>query len=174
MEALRQQMIGLLFIVLGMIITPLIFIALDYWAGIRKARKRGDRILSNKMKRTVEKISKYYNCIFAMMVLDSIQIAGFLFLHLYNGWQPWTFPLFTMAGVLFVAFIEIKSIYEPADVKEQRDMQEVAMLAKAIASHRNEPEEIAAAVMRYLSHQQPTTKPKRPRRNGTDTKTHRP
>ena len=67
-----------------MLVTPLIFIALDYWAGIRKARKRGDPIKSDKMKRTVDKISQYYNSIFAMMVLDAIQIAGFVFLHLYD------------------------------------------------------------------------------------------
>ena len=173
-DNLQQQLIALGVVVTIMIITPVVFIALDYWAGIRKAKKRGEAIRSDKMKSTVEKISKYYNCIFAMMVLDAIQISGFVYLHLYQGWSAWTFPLFTLLSVMFVAGVEIKSIYEPADVKEQRDMQEVAMLAKAIAAHRNEPEEIAAAVMRYLSHQQPTIKPKKPRRNGTGVKTHRP
>lgn len=151
MFELREQLIALLFIVLGMLMTPLIFIALDYWAGIRKARKRGDPICSDKMKRTVDKVSRYYNGIFAMMVLDCIQLSGFIFLHIYNGWGAYTFPLFTLAAILFVAFIEIKSIYEPADVKETREMKEVTELAKAIAAHRTEPAELAEAIAKYLN-----------------------
>lgn len=148
--SLREQLIVLLFVVVCMLITPLVFIALDYWAGVRKARKRGDPILSDKMKRTVDKISRYYNAILAMMVLDLIQISAFVFLYMYNGWDAYTFPLFTMLGVGFVAAIEIKSIIEPADVKERREMKEVAALAKAIAEHKNDPKEIAEAIAKYL------------------------
>ena len=151
MFELREQLIALLFVVLGMLVTPLIFIALDYWAGIRKARKRGEPIHSDKMKRTVDKVSRYYNSIFAMMVLDGIQLSGFIFLHLYNGWGAYTFPVFTLAGVLFVAFIEIRSIYEPADIKERREMKDVTELAKAIAAHKSDPKEIAEAIAEYLN-----------------------
>lgn len=136
-----------------MLIAPLVLIALDYWSGIRKAKKQGDIIRSDKMKRTIDKVSRYYNGIFAMMVLDVIQISMFVFLHLYNGWGAWTVPVFTLIGVAFVAAVEIKSIYEPADVKENREMKEVTELAKAIAAHRSEPEEIAQAVAKYLSKQ---------------------
>ena len=150
MFELREQLIALLFIVLGILIIPLVMIALDYWAGIRKARKRGDPIRSDKMKRTVDKVSRYYNGIFALMVLDVMQISGFVFLHLYNGWDAYTFPLFTFAAVGFVAVVEIKSIYEPADAKEGREMKEVAELAKAIAAHKSDPEELAEAIAKYL------------------------
>ena len=151
MIELREQLIALIFVVMAILITPLIFIALDYWAGIRKARKRGDPIQSDKMKRTVDKISRYYNSIFAMMVLDAIQIAGFVFLHLYDEWSLHTIPLFTFASVVFVAVVEIKSIYEPADAKESKEMKEVAELAKAIAAHKSDPEEIAEAIAKYLN-----------------------
>lgn len=151
MFELREQLIVLLFVVLGMLVTPLIFIALDYWAGIRKARKRGDPIHSDKMKRTIDKVSRYYNGIFALMVLDMIQITAFVFLHIYNKWDAYTFPLFTLIGVLFVAAVEIKSIYEPADVKECRELKEVTELAKAIAAHKSDPEEIAEAIAKYLN-----------------------
>ena len=148
---LREQLIFLLFIVILMLIAPLVLIALDFWSGIRKAKKRGVPIYSDKMKRKIDKASRYYNGIFAMMVLDVIQISMFVFLHLYNGWGAWTVPIFTLIGVAFVAAVEIKSIYEPADVKENREMKEVTELAKAIAAHRSEPEEIAQAVAKYLS-----------------------
>lgn len=153
MEALNQlseQLIALLFFVVLLLLTPLIFIGLDYWAGIRKARKRGDIICSDKMKRTVDKISRYYNAILAMMVVDIIQVTGFVFLYLYNGWSAYTFPAFTLVAVLFVAAIEIKSIYEPADIKEAREMKDAAKLAKIIVEHKNDPKEIAEAIAGYL------------------------
>ena len=150
LNRLSEQLIVLLFVTTGMLFTPLIFIALDYWSGIRKARKRNDPIRSDKMKRTVDKVARYYNAILAMVVLDIIQISAFVFLHVYNGWSAYTFPLFTLIAVLFVAAIEIKSIVEPADAKESREFKEVAELAKAIASHKNDPKEIAEAIASYL------------------------
>jgi hypothetical protein len=148
---LKEQLIALLFVVVVMLITPIIFIALDYWAGIRKARKRGEKIYSDKMKRTVDKISRYYNAILALMVVDAIQITAFTFLYLFNGWDAYTFPLFTFVAVLFVASVEVKSILEPADVKERREMKDVAELAKAIAEHKSDPKEIAEAIAEYLN-----------------------
>lgn len=148
---IQEQLTVLLVVVAFMLFTPLMFIGLDFWAGIRKARKRGEEIYSDKMKRTADKISRYYNCIFALMVVDIIQITAFIFLYMFNGWDCYTFPVFTIAGVLFVAAVEIKSIYEPADVKERREMKEVGELAKAIASHRDDPGEIAEAIAEYLS-----------------------
>lgn len=150
LESIREQLIALLFMEVGMLITPLIFIALDYWAGIRKAKKRGEKIISDRMKRTVDKVCRYYNAIIAMIVVDALQISGFVFLFMFNGWSAWTFPVFTLSAVFFVACIEIKSILEPADVKERKELKEVTQLAKAIAEHKSNPEEIAEAISEYL------------------------
>lgn len=154
MEAIgmiKEQLVVLLFFVVLLLFTPLMFIGLDYWSGIRKAKKNGIPIYSDKMKRTIDKISRYYNAILAMMVVDFIQITGFVFLYMFNGWNAYTFPVFTLASVLFIAAIEIKSIYEPADVKESREMREVTELAKAIAEHKSDPKEIAEAIAEYLN-----------------------
>jgi len=148
---IKEQLIAMLFFVVALLFTPLTFIGLDYWSGIRKAKKNGIPIYSDKMKRTVDKISRYYNAILAMMVVDFIQITGFIFLYMFNGWSAYTFPVFTLGSVLFIAAIEIKSIYEPADVKESREMREVTELAKAIAEHRSDPKEIAEAIAEYLT-----------------------
>lgn len=150
-SVIKEQLIVLLFFVVVLLFTPLMFIGLDYWSGIRKAKKNGIPIYSDKMKRTVDKISRYYNAILAMMVVDFIQITGFVFLYMFNGWSAYTFPVFTLGSVLFIAAIEIKSIYEPADVKESREMREVTELAKAIAEHRSDPKEIAEAIAEYLN-----------------------
>ena len=153
MQQISEQLTWLLFIVVGMLFTPLVFIALDFWAGIRKSKKRGIRISSDKMKRTVYKVSKYYNTILAMMVVDIIQMMAFIFLWKFNGWDLYTFPIFTLAAVIFVGAIEIKSIVEPADVKEEREFKEVTELAKAIAEHKSDPKEIAEAIAEYLKKQ---------------------
>ncbi|MCQ2220006.1 MAG: phage holin family protein [Prevotella sp.] len=150
-HAISEQLIVVLFMVVGMLITPLLFIALDFWAGIRKAKARKDKIRSDKMQRTIAKMSRYYNAILAMLVLDVVQIAGFVFLHVFNGWTLYTFPLFTLVSVIFVAAIEIKSILEPADAKESRELKEVSELAKAIVEHKQDPKEIAAAIASYLN-----------------------
>lgn len=153
MQQISEQLIWLLFIVVGMLFTPFVFIALDFWAGIRKSKKRKIRIRSDKMKRTVYKISKYYNAILAMMVVDIIQMMAFIFLWKFNGWDLYTFPIFTLVAVIFVGAIEIKSIVEPADAKEEREFKEVTELAKAIAEHKSDPKEIAEAIAEYLKKQ---------------------
>lgn len=150
-HTLQEQLIVVLFLTVGMLVTPLLFIGLDFWAGLRKARTRGDRIRSDKMQRTIRKLSRYYNAIIAMMVLDAVQIAGFVFLHVYNGWTLYTFPFFTLLSVVFVAAIEIRSIMEPANEKESREMREVAELAKAIASNRSDAKELAENIAEYLT-----------------------
>ena len=148
---ISEQLIVVLFLVVGLLVVPLLLIGLDFWAGIRKAHTRGDRIRSDKMQRTVQKLSRYYNAILAMLVLDGVQIAGFVFLHIFNDWTLYTFPFFTLIAVLVVASIEIKSIWEPADAKESREMKEVTELAKAIATQRSDTKEIAEAIAEYLN-----------------------
>lgn len=151
MGELTGQLMALLFVLTGMMLTPIIFIALDFWAGIRKAKKRGEKIMSNKMKRTMDKVSRYYNSILAMLVVDAIQMTGFVYWYLYFGGTAYTFPVFTLAAVLFVAAVEIRSIYEPADAKESKDMKDVMELAKQIAEHRGDVQELAEILGKYLN-----------------------
>ena len=132
-------------------VVPLLLIFLDFWAGIRKARARKERIRSDKMKRTVQKVARYYNAILAMVLMDAVQIAGFVFLHIFNHWTLFTFPLFTLIAVLFIAAIEIKSICEPASEKERREVADVAELAKQIASHGTDATQLARDIAEYLT-----------------------
>lgn len=150
-HTIAEQIIVLTWIMVGLLFAPLLFIGLDLWAGIRKAKARGTKIRSDKLQRTINKISRYYNAVLAMVVLDAVQITGCVFLHVYNGWTLYTFPLFTLIGIGYVATVEIKSIYEPADAKEAKEQREVAALAKAIAEHRQDAKEIAEAVITYMN-----------------------
>ena len=148
---ISEQLITMAFLVVGIMVVPLLLIFLDFWAGIRKARARKERIRSDKMKRTVQKVARYYNAILAMVLMDAVQIAGFVFLHIFNNWTLFTFPLFTLIAVLFIAAIEIKSICEPASEKERREVADVAELAKQIASHGTDATQLARDIAEYLT-----------------------
>ena len=139
------------FLVVGIMVVPLLLIFLDFWAGIRKARARKERIRRDKMKRTVQKVARYYNAILAMVLMDAVQIAGFVFLHIFNHWTLFTFPIFTLIAVLFIAAIEIKSICEPASEKERREVADVAELARQIASHGTDATQLARDIAEYLT-----------------------
>ena len=149
------QVTGKLFfvtvILFFILITPLFFIAFDFWAGVRKARQRGERIISDGWQRTVRKIARYYNALLALVVVDGMQMASVWYVQEFYGWKIPVFPIVTLLGALGVAAIEVRSIYEKAEDKEKRDMRQVAMLAAEIAKHRTEPRELAREVIEYLN-----------------------
>ncbi len=151
MTEIYMQLSAALVLVACLLVIPLIFILLDLWAGVRKAQQRGDKIRSNKMKRTVNKISKYYNAVLALCVVDAVQIAAFCFMARFYDWTPYTIPIFTIIGVLFVAGVEIKSIIEPANEKESRERDDIMALAVALAGCEKDPKKIAQAVADFFS-----------------------
>ena len=135
----------------GILLTPLFFIGFDYWSGIRKAHQRGEPIRSDKMKRTVDKIARYYNMLLALVVVDAMQMVGIWYLDNYYDWRFPIFPIVTLVGAFGVAIIEVKSIYEPATEKERHEYKEIADFAIELAKHRTEPSEIAKAIVEYMN-----------------------
>ena len=135
----------------GILMTPLFFIAFDLWAGIRKAKQRNEKISSDGWKRTVNKVARYYNALLALVVVDGMQMAGVWYLDNYYGYHIPVFPFITLLGAFGVAAIEVKSIYEKAEEKERREMKQVAALAAVIAKHKADPTEIAKAVVEYMN-----------------------
>ena len=135
----------------GILLTPLFFIAFDLWAGIRKAKQRSEKISSDGWKRTVNKVARYYNALLALVVVDCMQMAGVWYLDNYYDYHIPIFPFITLLGAFGVAAIEVKSIYEKAEEKERREMKQVAALAAEIAKQKTDPEEIAKAIFKYMS-----------------------
>ena len=146
-----EQLIIILFITTGILVTPLVFIALDFWSGIRKAKLRGEEITSDGWRRTTYKISKYYNMLIPLLVIDAMQVLGFWYLNTYCDWHMALFPWMTTLGAIVIGCIEIKSIYEPADAKESKEMRQIAEFAQAVAVHKSDPAEIAKAVIAYMN-----------------------
>lgn len=145
-----EELVVTLFLVFFILVTPMFFIALDFWSGVRKAKQRGEDITSDGWQRTVRKLARYYNFIFAFMVVDALQITGIWYLHNYWGCSIPIFPMMTMIGAMIVAAIEIRSIFEKTEEKMKRDVTKVALLAREIARYRTDPEEVAKAISKYM------------------------
>lgn len=122
---------------------PLLFIALDYWAGVRKALQRGERITSSGMQRTYKKLAGYYNALFALVLVDTLQALSLHYFNTFHGGNFPVFPFITLVGALGVSVIEIRSIYEAADAKERKATQDVAKLLSQVIRKGLSPEALA-------------------------------
>jgi len=111
-------------IMLLMYITILALILADLVAGVRKAKSRGDYRTSDGYKRTIDKIARYYNMTFAMSLIDVVQVAIIFFLFYFYQVDIWMIPWFTLFATGYVAWVEIHSIWEPADIKEKKQQQD--------------------------------------------------
>lgn len=113
-------------VVLAIIYTlVLLFIFLDLWSGIRKAKAKKEFISSFGFRRTISKIARYFNMLFAVTIIDVIVMLAIFEAKLSIP----IVPFFTFAAAFFIGIIEIKSIYEKA---EQKDKAKVAEAAKII------------------------------------------
>ena len=131
--------------------TVLSLIFCDLWAGIRKAKKRGEYRTSEGYKRTISKIAKYYNMLLALTAVDIVQISMLFYLHIGYGYDIPMLPLFTLVGTLYIAFVEIKSIREPADIKEKKQQDDFRRMVVSIARDHSDPEKLAQYIMSALN-----------------------
>lgn len=101
-------------------------IFLDLWAGIRKAKARGEYRSSAGFRKTVDKFCRYYNMLLVVTVIDVLQMLLLgLLNHLYSYSVP-VLPVITFLGAVFIVFIELKSVYEKNDQKEKAKVQQAA------------------------------------------------
>lgn len=147
------------FILLGEYILVLFAIAADLWSGLRKAKERGEARTSYGLRKTVDKLSRYYNFMFAFTVMDLMQmLAAWYLTTCYEITIP-MFPAITLLGSLSLGAIELKSIYEKSDTKTRKDYNEVLILAREIAAAKHDPDVIAQKVAEYLSPESKTMVP---------------
>lgn len=110
----------------------------DLISGIRKARQRGEARRSAALRRTVDKIARYFNALLALSIIDLMQMGAIFYLRYLEDYLflP-LFPVFTVIGALGMALIEVKSIYEKAEEKERRDMKDALLTLSRIMSDKN-------------------------------------
>lgn len=122
------------------------FIFCDLQAGVRKAKQRGEYKTSDGYKRTIEKIAKYFNMTFALSLIDVIQLALIFFLfHFYDRdiiMAPW----FTFLALGYIGFVEIKSIWEPADIKERKQQEDYRRAIMALIKEYGGVEKVLEAM----------------------------
>lgn len=118
--------------------TVLIFVALDLWSGVRKAKKRGEFRSSRGFRKTVEKIIKYYNMLLAVSVIDFLIILAAWELNFQISTNIPMLPVCSFIASIFIGFIELKSIYEKNEDKEKAKIIEAAeLLVKIIKDKDN-------------------------------------
>lgn len=113
-----------IFVIIMCLIFTLFFILCDLWSGIRKSKKNGDFISSHGLRRTIDKMNKYYNILLIFILVDILQCFSIYSINNSYRKDYWVFPFLTVAITIIIAAIEIKSIYENMDKKTQKDFRD--------------------------------------------------
>jgi len=130
----------------------LVFFAIiaDLFSGIRKARKRHEERTSYGLRRTVEKMAKYYNLMFALTVIDLMQMSGLWYLATFYDMSYPLFPIVSFIGAIGLGMVEIKSIFEKAEDKTRKDAEQIVKLIGDIAGNSHDYSKIAEAVVAIM------------------------
>ena len=110
-------------LMIGEYVLVLLAVAADLWSGVRKARQRGEARRSKALRLTIDKLCRYYNALFALTVIDVMQIAAVEYLRVACGYPLPLFPLLTLIGAVGIAIIEVRSIHEKAEEKHQAETE---------------------------------------------------
>lgn len=145
-----QHSITQMIIIFILYFLVLVLIGLDLWAGVRKAKARNEFTSSTGYKRTVSKIAQYFNALFALTVIDIVQMLSCGLINHYGGYSLLLLPFITILGAIFIGAIEVKSILEKNDEKEQAKMQEAFTLLCTIAKN-HDLQDIIKGANEYLS-----------------------
>lgn len=144
------QTFGPQLLILACIYALVLFVVfLDLWAGVRKAKKRGEYRSSYGLRKTVDKISRYFNMLLVITAIDAVQMLAICQLNPQTNHTLPVLPFFTFIGAMFVGFIELKSIYENSEAKEQAKIGDAAKLISQIIKHKDE-QKVIAGVIEYL------------------------
>ena len=120
------RVLPVLILMLGEYVMVLFAVVADLVSGLRKAKLRGEARRSKALRRTVDKLCRYYNALFAMSVIDVMQMAAVAYMSVIGAARLPMLPMFTLFGAICIAIIEVKSIYEKASDKEKSDAEEAA------------------------------------------------
>lgn len=134
------------FAVMLFYIAALGLIFADLWAGVRKAKQRGEFRTSEGLKRTVNKFNKYFAMHFAMTIVDAMQISLLYLLYREYGYDIPMLPIFTFFSLCYEAFVEIHSICEPADIKEKKQQDDFKRMMQQVLSEGNFRERILRVI----------------------------
>ena len=108
----------------------LLAIVADLWSGLRKARLAKIPRTSRALRRTVDKIARYFNTLLALTILDGMIIACVIYMQIANIASLPIIPIFSLLGAIALTSIEIKSICEKSE--EKGDLSQAANTIKEL------------------------------------------
>lgn len=149
MENILQTFGPQLLILACIYLLVLFVVFLDLWAGIRKAKKRGEYRSSYGLRKTVDKISRYFNMLLVITAIDAVQMLAISQLNPQTSHTLPILPFFTFIGAMFVGFIELKSIYENSEDKEKAKIKDAVKILSQVIQHKDE-QELIAGVIAYM------------------------
>jgi len=120
----------ILALVVAMYAGVLSAVVADLWSGLRKARRENIPRTSRALRRTVDKIARYFNCLMALTIIDAMILTGATYLRYTMNWNLTLIPIFTFIGAIALAFIEVKSICEKS--QEKGDLTDAAYIARKL------------------------------------------
>lgn len=103
-----------------------IVIMLDLVSGVMKAKRRGRLRSSYALRKTVDKIVRYFSMLLVITAIDAVQMLAISQWDMATGLTWPVLPFLTFFAAMFVGFIELKSIYENSDEKEQARIEDAA------------------------------------------------
>ena len=95
----------------------LIAVLADLVSGLRKAKSRGEKCTSSGLRRSVDKIGRYYLALFSMSIIDVLILASLHCLKESGIDLMPCVPYMTTFGAISLTLIEVKSICERSDEK---------------------------------------------------------
>ena len=143
-----EKLVIILWILFALYCEVLLIVGADFWSGITKAKKNGVVRSSYGFRRTIEKLSKYYNLLIALTVVDAMQVSAIWYMDEFYTITVPMFPFITLFGALGISLIEVKSIYEKAEDKVK--LLEVGYLAGKIIANKDDLTEVVKAVTEYM------------------------
>ncbi|MFV0470219.1 MAG: phage holin family protein [Dysgonomonas sp.] len=120
----------------------------DLVSGCRKAKKRGELRSSYGFRKTVDKLGRYYLPLFALTVVDVMQMIAIWYLSSFHDIHIPLFPIMTLIGAIGLGLIEIKSILEKAEDKVK--FERVGELAGSVIQNKGDAAAIIAELVKYL------------------------
>lgn len=136
----------------------LLAIFLDLWAGIRKAKARGEFRSSFGLRKTIGKVSNYFNMLFVVTIIDILQMMLVMLLNNNTNVVLPALPFLTFAAGIFAVAIEGKSIFEKNTDKEKARVQETAKMLSEILKNKDN-QEMFSAFLAYVQKEKPKEEP---------------
>lgn len=151
-----EKLIVILWILFGIYILVLVMILTDLWSGVTKARKAGVIRSSYGFRRTIEKMGRYYNVLFALTIMDAMQVGSLWYFEIYYQKVVPMFPFVTLVGAIGICLIEVKSIYEKAEDKVRFD--DVGQLVGKMLVNKDDLSEVVKSMSEYMKSEPGKTK----------------